>query len=67
MFHLNNPSAVSAVVMDINGRVVKNIEAVQFGAGKNQINIEVADMKAGIYTVSLQSAIGTETAKFIVQ
>ena len=67
MFHLNNSSTVSAVVMDINGRVVKNIEAIQFGAGKNQINIEVADMKAGIYTVSLQSAVGTETAKFIVQ
>ncbi len=67
MFHLNNPSAVSAVVMDINGRVVKNIEASQFVAGKNQMNIEVSDLKAGIYTVSLQSAIGTETAKFIVQ
>jgi hypothetical protein len=67
MFHLNNPSSVSAVVMDINGRVVKNIEANNYTAGKNQMNIEVGDLKAGIYTISLQSAIGTETAKFIVQ
>lgn len=67
VFNLNRASAVSAQIIDLNGRVVRSINARQFNAGMNQLGLTTKDLSAGIYTVVLQSAAGTESSKLMVQ
>ncbi len=67
VFNLNKASSVSAQIVDLNGRVVRSINARQFNAGMNQLGLSTKDLTAGIYTVVLQSATGTESSKLVVQ
>ncbi len=67
VFNLNKASSVSAQIVDLNGRVVRSINARQFNAGSNQLGLSTKDLSAGIYTVVLQSAAGTESSKLVVQ
>ena len=67
LFELNAPAAVSAKITDLNGRLVSLSSAVQYNKGLNEYVINTNSLSAGIYMVSLESATGILTAKFIVQ
>jgi hypothetical protein len=67
LFELNAPAAVSAKITDLNGRVVSLSSPVQYNKGLNEYIINTNSLSAGIYMVSLESATGIQSAKFIVQ
>jgi len=67
VFNLNKANQVSAQIVDLNGRVVRSFAARQFNAGMNQFGLNTANLTAGIYTVVLQSAAGTESTKLVVE
>ncbi len=67
VFELKAPAAVGVKITDINGRVISNTAAVPYNKGLNEYVINTSSLSAGIYMVSLESATGIQTAKFIVQ
>jgi hypothetical protein len=52
-FTLNKSSVISTVIYDESGRIVKKIKKSEFKTGSNSIQLDVADLKSGIYFVSL--------------
>ena len=52
-FTLNKSSVIRAVIYDESGRVVKEIQKSKFKTGNNSIQLDVEDLKSGIYFVSL--------------
>jgi hypothetical protein len=51
-------------VTDLNGRIVK---LLAIDGNKMCVNLNVSDLNAGIYVISVQSAAGIRTQKFIKQ
>ena len=58
---------VSAKVYDMNGRVVLATSAKSMNAGLNELPLATSNLSTGIYTVTIESAAGTKSSKFIVK
>lgn len=57
----NGIAIESAQVLDINGRIVNQVNAL----GAENLQINVADLNSGIYFVKVQSELGVGTSKII--
>lgn len=66
-FSLNQNSAVSAELMDLNGRVVSKSNVQMLNVGSNEMALSTEGLTPGMYVVKLNSAVGNQTAKFIVK
>ena len=57
-----NNNTINAInIVDMNGRTVKNSN----DAGMNNTSVNVSDLNAGIYFVTIETNEGTGTSKFI--
>lgn len=65
--NLKSASMVSAKVYDMNGRVVLAASAQSMNAGLNELALATSNLSTGIYTVTIESAAGTKSSKFIVK
>lgn len=65
-FTLLNTAQVNITVMDITGKIVKEISNEFFNKGNNQIQFSVADLTNGLYFISMESANGTKTSRLVV-
>ncbi|HYD21563.1 MAG TPA: choice-of-anchor J domain-containing protein [Flavipsychrobacter sp.] len=64
-FTLQNAGKANVTITDAVGRVVYS-NAQQFGAGEQILNIETADMVAGIYNVKIETTEGSVTERLTV-
>lgn len=65
-FSLANASDVDVVVTDMMGRTVQVVNKSEFTAGKHQVNINLSNVAAGVYNVSLKTDNGTATTRLSV-
>jgi hypothetical protein len=65
--NLKSASMVSAKVYDMNGRVVLSTSSKAMNAGLNELPLATNNLSTGIYTVTIESAAGTKSSKFIVK
>jgi len=65
--NLKSASMVSAKVYDMNGRVILATSAKSMNAGLNELPLATNNLSTGIYTVTIESAAGTKSSKFIVK
>ena len=54
-------------VLDITGKVVKNLSLGNMGSGAHQINLNSDSFRNGIYYYSIKSAEFKVTKKMIIQ
>lgn len=59
----NGATAENVKVIDMNGRIVSNTNV----SGLDSIQINIADLSAGVYYVKVQSEVGVGTSKIIKQ
>lgn len=65
--NLKSASMVSAKVYDMNGRVVLETSSKLMNAGLNELPLATNNLSTGIYTVTIETAAGTKSSKFIVK
>jgi len=51
----------------MNGRVVLATSSKAMNAGLNELPLATSNLSTGIYTVTIESAAGTKSSKFIVK
>ena len=66
-FDLNQKSMVDAQIMNLNGQILANVDARELNAGANELALPTQSLKPGVYMVQVNSAIGTQTTKFILK
>lgn len=66
-FMMREQAAVTASITDMNGRVVKTIDARNCVAGENVISISTDGLARGMYMLQLNSKAGSSASKFTVQ
>lgn len=67
VFNLLNSENVNVIVRDITGRVVATQNFGVMPSGQNRMNLNVAELSAGAYTVSLQAGTSMVTSQIIVR
>ncbi|OGU58220.1 MAG: hypothetical protein A2X64_00475 [Ignavibacteria bacterium GWF2_33_9] len=65
-FTLNEASAVTFEILDLNGNIVLTQNFTQMQAGSNNIKIDASAMASGTYFFRLESMGKTEFGKFVV-
>lgn len=65
-FNLKNNAAVNVIVTDLTGKTVAANALTNAAAGKNSVEINTAEMAAGVYTVSFVANNTTITKKLVV-
>lgn len=66
-FNLKNNAAVNVIVTDLTGKTVAANALTNAIAGKNSVEINTAEMAAGVYTVSFVANNTTVTKKLVVR
>jgi hypothetical protein len=66
VFDLTAPSAVKAVVTDLNGRVVATSASINCIAGQNAVSVSTQGLSKGIYMVTVESNLGRMSSKLTV-
>jgi hypothetical protein len=66
-FNLKNNAAVNVIVTDLTGKTVAANALTNAAAGKNSVEINTAEMAAGVYTVSFVANNTTITKKLVVR
>jgi hypothetical protein len=66
LFSLSQPENLSFKVFDMSGRLVKTISNRTFENGEQQLTLNTADMKAGVYLLNMESINYSETKKLVV-
>jgi len=62
----NNTNNVSMVIFDVTGKLVRTYNEGNKAAGKYSINIETADLDAGVYYYALTAGKGRVAQKMVV-
>ena len=66
-FNLKNNAAVNVIVTDLTGKTVAANALTNATVGKNSVEINTAEMAAGVYTVSFVANNTTITKKLVVR
>ena len=66
-FNLKNNAAVNVIVTDLTGKTVAANTLTNAAVGKNSVEINTAEMAAGVYTVSFVANNTTITKKLVVR
>ena len=64
---LQNASALTLAIYDMNGKMVYENKADHLEAGQNAININTTDFSTGVYAVELNSPQGQLRQKLVIQ
>jgi hypothetical protein len=67
LLNLDRPETVTVEVLDALGRTVLSRPQVALGAGAQEVNLNLMNRAAGIYTVRLTSTQGVRTSKLTVE
>lgn len=67
VFNLLNSENVNIIVRDITGRVVATQNYGILPSGQNRMNLNVANLSAGAYSVSLQAGTSVVTSQIVVR
>lgn len=67
VFNLLNSERVNIIVRDITGRVVSTQNQGVLPAGQNRMNLNVANLSAGAYSVSIQAGTSVVTSQIVVR
>ncbi len=65
-FTMKCNSKVRVDIMDLEGRIVKQVDPTDTFSGKNEMNLDCDGMKNGIYIVKLTSENGVNSTKLIL-
>jgi uncharacterized protein (DUF1501 family) len=65
-FKINNTNTVLISLMDLQGRIVKNLLNDEKEAGDHQVEFSVSDLNPGTYLYQLKSGFFEQTKKLIV-
>lgn len=65
--NLRKPTTAMVSIYNIGGKLVRNYDLGQQDAGSQRINVNVEDLMAGTYILTLDTNEGRESSKFIVQ
>ncbi len=65
-FTLNNKSSLNVTVLDLTGKVVKEITRNHFNAGTYNINFNVSELSTGMYFIRMESEGSTKTSRLVV-
>lgn len=65
--NLNGPEKVSVEVLDVVGRKVLSLPALQLSAGTKELPLNLAREAAGVYTVRLTTSAGVRTQKLTLE
>ena len=65
-FSLENNSDVTVKVVSVLGQVVKTFSDLQFYSGKNEMEINTAELPIGTYFVTIKTSESFQVVKFTV-
>ncbi|MCK4506185.1 MAG: T9SS type A sorting domain-containing protein [Candidatus Aegiribacteria sp.] len=63
---MNEPCAAVLSIYDVSGRLIDTLVNAELSGGDYSINIDAADMTAGLYMVRLQAGGNVSTGRFIL-
>ena len=66
-FNAQKAGKGTLIIRDMVGKEVKNLPLTNVNAGANNIPVQTADLKKGIYTITLQTEKETQTLRFLKQ
>ncbi len=65
-FNMKCNSKLSVDILDLNGRLVKQMEPIDTFSGKNELAVDCEGLKAGIYLLKLTSENGVNSTRLVV-
>lgn len=65
-FTLQSNSHVNVSIVDMTGRVVKHVTDLNYTGGTQRVNINVADLAAGLYNISVKAEDGQRVTRLSV-
>ena len=65
-FTLDKAAEMSISVIDVTGKVVKEVSAVKFLSGSNTTTIDASDLNNGFYFVNIHSSEGSKTTRLMI-
>ncbi len=66
-FELTETEDLSINLVNVMGQTVRTIETGSFVAGEHRINVNVADLAAGTYFVTIRNSVGVTTKTLTIQ
>jgi hypothetical protein len=66
LFAMSSPGTVNLKLFDATGRLVEEVYDGHLEKGNQKLSINTSKLANGIYFVSLETKVGTQTAKFII-
>lgn len=63
-FNLDKADELQVFILDLAGKAVKNYKLGQYHAGENQVQIDVSDLKSGVYFLSIEGSGTIASQKF---
>ncbi|MGB3469145.1 MAG: DUF1501 domain-containing protein [Cyclobacteriaceae bacterium] len=66
-FRINTPDEVSLSLLNVAGKTIRHIGTKQYLAGDHQLRLDLKDLSAGIYTISVKSVNLNASKKLIVR
>lgn len=65
-FMVEQSAEVNINVIDITGRIVKQVASETFYNGNNSVNFDVSDLNNGFYFVNIESLKGSKTTRLMI-
>jgi hypothetical protein len=65
-FHINHTLPVNLKIMDLKGRILKEIIRKKVQPGMHKLKIDVHDLNSGIYVCEFKAGIYKETRKLLI-
>jgi hypothetical protein len=65
-FSIARTAETTINIMDITGRIVKEVVKENFVSGMNSVTVDIADLNNGFYFVNIQSLQGRKTSRILI-
>ncbi len=65
-FSIVQTAEVNINIIDITGRIVKEVSRENFATGANSVTVDIADLNNGFYFVNIQSLQGSKTSRLLI-
>ena len=65
-FNLFNANLVKIELIDLTGKTIRITDSMKLNSGLNEITLNVADVKQGVYFVKLSTEEVTKTTRLVI-
>jgi hypothetical protein len=65
-FNLVNANLVKIELIDLTGKTIRVTDSMKLNSGLNEISLNVADVKQGVYFVKLSTEEVTKTTRLVI-